>query len=568
MHKPFVDFVKAAIRLQEDAAPKRHSRHINTIAACRVLHDALEEVDYDPCRVLPHHFTIAIRSIEARSTGSGAHQSGLALARVASWIDQYCIGRVRLGWKSPIRTIDRDNRISDEASRVRAHKMPSAAALDALPQLSKRLTDPADILRMHVVELLVCGGWRINELLELPADCEVEEEFVDHGQRRSRYGIRYIGAKGFGATVKWIPTPMVDVARRAIAGIKDLTQSARDDARWMHENPGRHPLVAGLDPAQLFTIKEVQALLGMRSASVALRWLRHHGTSVLQRRPGFRPADCFVSVANLEKTLLKVIAAWTAPGRVPVHQALFIVRTHQLHANRVVINGTIERMAAKSVRDFITGAVDRNAVFERVGLTEPDGSPIRVRTHQFRHWLNTLAQEGGMSQELIARWSSRKDIQQNAVYDHVTGSKLAEKVRALAAAGEVVGQLGRVRERLPPADREAFMKAQVATGHVTEIGICIHDWSLVPCAIHGQCSDCVEHLVEKGNVRQKDEAERQIAEVEALLSHAATESVADTYGASRWAEAHRRRLAGLRGVLAVHADPAIADGTLVHLGMA
>lgn len=567
MRKPFVDFVKAAIRLQEDAGPKRHSRHANTIAACRVLHDALAEVDYDPCRALPRHFTVAIRAIEARSTGSGAHQAGLALARVAAWIDQYGIGRVRLGWKSPIRTFDRDNRISDEAARVRAHKMPSATALEALPRLSRLVTDPADVLRMHVVELLVCGGWRINELLELPADCEVTEEIIESGQVKLRYGIRYWGAKGFGATIKWIPTPMIDVAQRAIAGIKAITRASREDARWMHDNPERHPMLAGFDPEHLFTIKEVQVLLGMGGPVVTLRWLRHQGTAVLQRRPGFRRSDCFVSAASLEKTLLKVIATWNAPGRVPLHQALFLVRTHQLHSNRTPINGTLERLPAKTIRDFITGAVDRKAVFERFNFMEPDGSPIRVRTHQFRHWLNTLAQEGGMSQELIARWSSRKDIQQNAVYDHVSGTKLAEKVRALAEAGEVIGQIARVRESLPLADRRTFLRTQIPTSHVTEIGICIHDWSLVPCAIHGQCADCAEHLIDKGNAKQREEAERQVAEVELFLQQANVEDTAGTYGASRWADAHKRRLAGLKGVLAVHVDPTIADGTMVHLGV-
>ena len=31
--------------------------------------------------------------------------------------------------------------------------------------------------------------------------------------------------------------------------------------------------------------------------------------------------------------------------------------------------------------------------------------------------ITTLAQEGGMSQELIARWSGRKDMAQNGAYD-------------------------------------------------------------------------------------------------------------------------------------------------------
>jgi hypothetical protein len=31
------------------------------------------------------------------------------------------------------------------------------------------------------------------------------------------------------------------------------------------------------------------------------------------------------------------------------------------------------------------------SVFSRFGFAEPDGSPIQITTHQFRHYLNTLA---------------------------------------------------------------------------------------------------------------------------------------------------------------------------------
>jgi hypothetical protein len=67
--------------------------------------------------------------------------------------------------------------------------------------------------------------------------------------------------------------------------------------------------------------------------------------------------------------------------------------------------------------DFIVGGEGQLSAVERYGFREPDGSPIRVTTHQFRPWLNTLAQEGGMSQELIARWSGRKDMAQNGAYN-------------------------------------------------------------------------------------------------------------------------------------------------------
>lgn len=566
MQQPFVDFLKAALRLQEDAAPKMWTRHNATIAVYRELHDALAEVGYDPCRALPRHFTQAANAIAARATPEGAHQAGLGLQRVASWIDQYGIGRVRLGWKSPIKIARDDNRISAEAAEPRAKKMPSAAALDALPQIAQMVTEPPDIIRMRTVELLSCGGWRINELLDIPEDCEVFETGVENGTERERYGIRYHGAKGFGATIKWIPTPMIDVAKRAIADIRKHTQKVRDDAIWMHKNPGRHPLFENIDTDRLLISEEVREILNLASPETARQWLRLHKVPTdYLRENGLRRA-LVARARDVEQAILRVACRDAKFGVVPLHEAMFLIRSNAMSTLKQEIAGSIERMSAQKIRDFLSGATGRNNVFGRFGFAEPDGTAIWVHSHQFRHWLNTLAQQGGMTQELIARWSGRKDIQQNAVYDHVTGTELAERVRAMAESGEVVGQIARTREALPLANRAEFMKTQVATAHVTEIGLCVHDWSLVPCAVHGDCAGCVEHIVEKGNPKQKVEAQRQLDEVEAMLVKAETEDREGTYGASRWVSAHRRRRDDLQAVIAVHGDESTPDGTMVHLG--
>lgn len=568
MRSPFAEFVKAALRLQEDSGPKMYSRHIHTISVCRALHDALSEVGFDPCRALPRHFDLALKSLTQRATASSAFQAGAALARVASWIDQHGIGRVRLGWKNPLKMDDsKGSRISVEAAAARAKKLPPQRALDVLPEISQLVSGDADVLRMRVIELLICGGWRINEVLGLPADCEVPEKIVENGKVRERYGIRFFGGKGFGPSIKWIPSPMIDVAKRAIVDVTRLTQAVRDDAIWLRANPGRHPLFATTDPDQLLSMREVAELLGMPVAGSALRWLKMRRAAPLRKGPsGRRRTDNFIRAADLEALLLELVEAYNAPGRVPLEKALFLVRTNAMSGRSAGINGTVEQLRAHSMHAFIVGAPNTRNVFERFGFFQPDGSPVRVRSHQFRHWLNTLAQEGGMSQELIARWSSRKDMHQNAVYDHVSGIQLAEKVRALAEAGELIGPIARVRDSLPPVDRQSFMKTQVATCHVTEIGLCGHDWSLVPCEIHGQCAGCFELLIDKGNTAQKAEVERQMAEVEVMLRVAEREDALGTYGASRWAVSYRRQLASLRRVCAVHEDRAIADGTLVQIG--
>ncbi len=95
---------------------------------------------------------------------------------LAGWIDQYGIGRTRLDFQNPVRRpTGTEGRLDAEAKQRREEKLPTEASLDALAKLANSVTADVDILRIRVIELLVCGGWRINELLSLPADCEVEE---------------------------------------------------------------------------------------------------------------------------------------------------------------------------------------------------------------------------------------------------------------------------------------------------------------------------------------------------------------------------------------------------------
>jgi hypothetical protein len=120
-------------------------------------------------------------------------------------------------------------------------------------------------------------------------------------------------------------------------------------------------------------------------------------------------------------------------------------------------------------------------------------------------------------------------------------------------------------DRLPAADREAFLTSQIQTAHTTAYGMCMNDWSLLPCGKHGKCLDCGELLVEKGNSDQKQETERLHAESSRLLRFAEDEEAEGTFGANNFVNHHRRMIAGAAKALAVHADVVMPDGTLVHL---
>ena len=570
LSEPFASFLKAVVRLREENGEKHLDDHAGLIGAGRLLHAGMAGIDYDPCRLLSDDFHRAAMAAKKSQSPATAYGTGKKLVELAGWIDRFGIGRARLEFRNPIkRPAGTEGRLDAAARQRREEKLPTEASLDALATLANQVTADVDILRIRVIELLVCGGWRINELLSIPADCEVEERAYrdgepvldDRGDPVVRYGIRYWGEKGAPPAPKWIATPLVDVAKRAVADIRRITQPTRDAAAFIARHPWgvMTPGLDGGDPSDLIESRDVGKLVGLPHRSSGLQWCRNWEVPLVQEGQ----ALC-ASRRDIAAAIRRDAPSVPPDSPLRLDEHLFLVPQNFTHPGRAAIRGSVRFLTDGMVSGFIAGKEGAPSVFERFNMVEDDGTAIRMNTHQFRHWLNTLAQAGGMSQMEIARWSGRKDVRQNAAYDHVSGAELAAKVRKLVERGEIRGPLADAHERLPPQDRAAFREAQIATAHVTEIGMCLHDWSLLPCAKHGDCAGCGEHVVSKGDASQREAAERMLAETRVLLEAASSEAEEGTYGAPRWVAAHQRTMAGLEAIVAVHQDDAIPDGSLVQ----
>jgi hypothetical protein len=570
--EPFASFLKAVVRLRHEAKPKTAQNHSVLVRAGRYLYDALEAEGYEPTMLLPRHFDAAARASTSREAPSSRYRVGLFLEELAGWVNRHGVAKVRIDFSNPFpRTGHGDTRFGKEADDRRARLMPSDEALDALARISNLVTEAADVVRMRCVELLVCGGWRINELLTVPHDCEVwdpvflngEPVIGPDGEQLRRYGIRYIAEKGGSAGIKWIPTAMVDVARRAVSDIRRETSRARAVAEWNALNPGRTWLPdgwRGLPLGRLLGTTEVEEV----TATVnGFNFLNTRGLGDLV------DGRVVTTIGQFEAALAAQMPQIQLAGKiVPLHEFLFVMPLNWSHRQRGVISAVVGLVQDQQIYDLTVGRPGVANIFERMGVTGPDGKPFEIRSHQFRHWLNTLAQQGGMSQMEIARWSGRKDVGQNGAYDHTSAVAMAARARELLLDGKVLGAVAQVHERLPLARREAFREAQFATAHTTDLGMCVNDWSLTPCIEHGSCAACSQHLVVKGNLEQRVRAEQLLEEHEFLLAAAEAEVADDTYGASNFVAHNARMRDAMKAVLATHADACIADGTLVQIDLA
>lgn len=575
MLNPFGDFIKAVVRLRQESNPRQPEGLRVLVRSSRYLHETVLERSGDPCSLRTEDFVQAAQACRAREKETSRYRIGLWLEEIAGWLNKYAISKGRIDFSNPFPRVTYDHtRIGKEHDERRAKKLPSPAAFDALGQISNLVEEPSEVLRMRVIEILVAGGFRINEGLTLPEDCEVEEELSENGKpaldsegnQRIRYGLRYWPEKGGLPDVKWIVSPMIDVVKRAVRDIRIHTASARKIAKWLERHPGRACFDPENDqgPSQVYSSYDLARILGMSQRSGGTQWAE---------RQGIVPATivnrvCYYYRADIEAAL----SPQEFPNRslqMPLSAYLFVVPQNFCHSRKPTNPSVVRLLTDQQISDFLSGRNSERgttrSVFDRYGFTEADGSPIKLTSHMFRHWLNTIFEQGGLGQHEIARWFGRKDIGQNAVYDHVTGMEKAEEVHRLMEGGKMRGPMAEIHEMLDPVDRAAFRDTAIATAHTTDLGACATDWSLVPCPDHGSCARCSEHLIVKGDLKQKARAEELLNEHEWFLADAIREAEEDTYGASNYVAHNRSMVEGLRRILAVHNDADIPDGTLVQL---
>lgn len=576
--EPLCSVIKALVRLKKEGNPKLVDLPLSRmIIAARYLAPLLQNRDYDPCRLVPEDFDNACRSIVERGGKPSTHyRLGQSLEEISRDLNNHKVTVYPFIWKNTFRRITNDVRIGKHADEARK-RLPEVHVLDELARISHLVTSDSDRMLMAAVKLFHCAPWRMCEVNTLSSNCWVEVPVInegvpvlgDDGSPKVRYGIRYWPEKSTEPDIKWIPDIMVPVAREAVETLIEISKPARELARWYENNIGRAWL-PGEDtgPDQAFLLRDLVDIFGFSSKPAIRTHLKSNNIKIYGGS-GF----AYAKRSDLELLLLekwrKLDYLVRDRRKMKRSDHIFLVYEH-LHNYRGTNPCAVIMTTDQHISDFLSGRTSRKgkvqSVFERFDARDDNGQPLKVNSHMFRHWLNTLVQQHGADQAIVAKWSGRTDIKQNAEYDHVSGIQLAEVGRDLMANGQVFGALANMHDALDPVDRETFRETVFATAHVTDLGICDHDYHSAPCpelSFDG-CSVC-EHLnVEKGNQPARERAERTRVDVQWLLDRAKADLEDGCDEASNFVDAHTMMLEGLDRILAIHDDPTIPEGSWVR----
>lgn len=520
---------------------------------------------------------------------STLYRRGSALARIAEFLQEHRLVNGPLQWKNTIPKPENLSRRSGRRGDVeRAKKLPSQAAMEAIPQIfhlahQEGSSDTFSQVVTCYCALLMSNPARANELLTQPTDILVDGFSAEN----SGLGLRWWPEKGGTPLVKPVLDTFDDIVRRAHASLLRNSSQARKVAAWYEEHPTQMYLPPGtehLRDKEILTYREVNAIfyggdfdknrrsslngwmagnnIPVSTVSLTETERRQHKTS--GRKPGERH---LVRFADLEASVLKCLPSGF-PHRLDgwrYSELLFITEGVGLRGAWSDIRVMFSPISYTSILTALGGGKGSLSIFDLYGFSNPDGSPIRLNTHQFRHWLNTLAQLAGMSQLDIALWSGRKNIAQNEVYNHITPEQRLERMRQQVGDKSLAtGQLSSM-PKVIPIKRADYLAAKIPTAHVTDFGYCVHDFSVAPCQLHRDCLFCNDHVCVKGDLAAEERLQDKLEETRRLLDAAKDALDEEEHGADRWVQHNTEVLARLSALRDVLQDPAIANGAIIQL---
>lgn len=568
MAEPYQSFAKAYFRYQHAMRPTKAIGQ--RLAALRAIEAALaEHSSAEPTKIDAGILNRAAQLIATEFSAEGAYRVGVQLEMLADFLDESSLCHVALQWKNPIpRPAAADIRVGPEFDARREQKLPSAEALEALARAYRAAEEPRDVVLTSIASLLCATPDRVNEVLRLRVACLVE----DGSQGKpSHVGLRFWPSKGADPMVKWVVPVMAELVDAAVKRIREHTAAAREVAAWYEANPGRlflPPHLEHLRGRRHLSMTELGTLLYVEPAgsSSASSWCKRNKVPTLT--DGYRRTVAFHDV---ERVLLGML-----PREFPIFdpdvgtkysEALCLTRRNFFRGQHGVYWSLVDPIDFGAIS---TGLGNRVAygfqsVFERLNLRHADGSPIVIRTHQFRHYLNTLAQQGGMSELDIAKWSGRANARDNTAYNHVPDRELQARITALKGADSQTSNQVAVQPRVSLIPRSKFAELKIPAAHTTDFGFCVHDFAMSPCQLHMDCMNCNEQICVKGDEVGEANVRSRLAETRDLLSAAEVAERDGAYGASRWVEHQRLTLHRLEQLVSILDNPSVQPRAIIRL---
>lgn len=574
MADPFRQFAKAYIRYRYSHKPVKELSMI--MRALRCIEAGLDSSvgRADICLLTGAVMDVCANKCRDFHRGAEVHYHiGRHMQNIFDFVREMKIVPWLPLWKSPFmkQTILTES-IGPAGTAHRESKLPSNATMLMVADLFANADDLESRFFSSILVLLMAAPSRISEVLRLSKDC-IQWEMDKQGTRHMY--LQWHAAKGMGATKKWVLPVMHEVVQEAVKRLLEIGDPARDAARFAFENPGQFLPHSGClscpsdDPDNPLTPDELMAAMAAhnpRSKDPARQrstWLRKHLNGDLKAyvtngMPSYRSLAAYVHDTYCSRYWPYIDEERT----VLTWNALCVHREHEF--NKVA---SARPFSWRLVTSTDVGArllPSRNrSLFNRLGMTNQDGTSIKLTTHQIRHWISTVAERSGMDDYTLARWAGRARVADNRNYDHRSAEERLEDASALLHVEES-SLLERFRQRQPVTYEELGVH-RLGTAKATLYGMCVHDYAMTPCQKQRECMTCKEHVCIKGDHVTLERIRVLEEQTETLLSRAQQAHEDGDFGADRWVDNHKWKLAHVRSLRMMLEHPEVPDGAVIRI---
>lgn len=512
MAEPFKQFAKAYIRYRYSHKPVKslammiqalRCLEAGLLTACgRADVALLTGAMMDVC---------ATKCREFYSSEDVHHKTGLQMQAICDFLREQRLVPSLPTWRSPFKKpVILTEDLGAEGQAHREGKLPSNEVMLAVADAFAQASDAESRFYSSIFVLLMVAPSRVSEVLKLPIDC-IQWENDERGQ--PQMFLRWHAAKGKGATKKWVVPAMHEVVQEAVRRLVEIGVPAREAARSAFHYSEK--LTEGEEVTHL--LEEFRGL--------------------------------YWPFLDEKKTL----KAW---------DALCLHRENEFNRERGIRLGSWRVPDANEVNRRLGSGLS-SSLFDRAGLKNVDGTRIKLTSHQLRHWLSTMAERAGMDDYTLAQWAGRAQVADNRHYDHRAPEERLEAARELLPI-RPAPLLERIRHRQPVTYRELGVD-RLGTAKATLYGMCVHDYAMAPCQKQRECMTCKEHVCVKGDHVTLDRIRLLEAQTEVLLQQAQKAHEEGDFGADRWVDNHKWKLAHVRAMRIALEHPAVPEGGVLRI---
>ena len=523
----WADLTKALFTLRFHRKHQSAPNQRNFITALGYIVHSANIFNLDISKLTPEVLDQACKNITEHYSEGVSYNLHKAVAEIAGHCDANGLCRIIFKYKySKMKRPDstggiEHKRLDDPTTlETKSDKIVEPAVFKILGELYQNVPkDHKYRLYMLILTFLACVGRRFSEISLLPYQKVKTDldgrEYIEYFPRKMSQGDIFTPRRKL-----YMPSDVLPIVKEVMEELNFHCQTARETAKEVFKVRGPDiRFLNHLSPNQRLYKEDLIELGIPPDTLISNGWLRKNGyakpdydkLTTKGKKPGYpiyyTKKEEVAAYCRKNYSDVQVEAIHIDQDRKKYYLGDLLIVKHLALPSGLL---TGKWVATQCTHSMLTTFL---RYFPELAETYASSSiEVDFTSHHFRHTLNTLLDEGGLSDLLQTEWFGRSNPKDTKAYQHTSREKRALMLREDIKKGRVGGKLAEQVSAVPINIQDAVLKARVQAVHDVGSGICVHNFAQTPCERHLQCSaECDDYVWAKDDKGRLEEQKRQLA---------------------------------------------------------